>query len=430
MRPQVPSVLDWLSSVPAVLVGLVTGLSLCAPALASDYIGLWRVDRTGEGVMLGFPDNGFDGACIRFTAGPEETGEVKVESQIVRHRLDALRFRVTGKLDPDKVHVQVSVKGKTVWIGAGLSLDEQVELPLDGWEATFHIARLETEVEPFDVSFCDLEFLAPEWTVRFTSDCAGLDLDVRDDRLSLIADEDWAALGRDMNGGIGIFGLSPGWLAGQGDVYLSSSFPHGMFDVAVASGGKPILEAQEGLSQPVPFDPEGPDTLELVVKVKEPAPGQPAWRASLDWGEPPGTAEALDDASAEADMGDLIGADVACQPADALGAEGQAPDGTGCPKPKSSSGGCSAAATGAVPWGLLWPVLVVGWWMRRRGPILTLPCASRASGTSEGSPRRTPPPSGARAAHREPPGAGTPAEGRRPSCRGRSPGSPGTSGRP
>jgi hypothetical protein len=333
---------------------LVCCLALSLPVAASDFIGVWRVDQVGEGVKLDFPDNGFDGACIRFTNGMEEAGEVKVESQIVRHRLDAVRFHATGDIAPDNIHVQVTVKGKTAWIGAGLSFDQTVELPLDGWEATFHIAKLEPSTAAFEVSLCDLEFVAAEWTVRHTSDCAGLDFDIRDDRLVLRADEDWAVLGREMKGGMGIFGLSPQWLAGQGDVYLHSSFPGETFDVAVVSGGSPILEAEEGLSQPVSIDPASEDPIDFVAKVKTPAPGLAVWHASLDWG-PPSAPDAADGAS-PGSAGDAFGtADAICSAADGSLVDGLAADGSGCPTPpKHKGGGCSAMPSAVpLPWGLL-----------------------------------------------------------------------------
>ena len=97
------------------IAAVVIVMLAAVPARGSEYIGLWKVDRDGDGVALDFPDNGFDGACARFSGGGEGEGQVRVESQMVRFRFDRVTMKAGGNVDPQNVHVQVSVKGKTVW---------------------------------------------------------------------------------------------------------------------------------------------------------------------------------------------------------------------------------------------------------------------------------------------------------------------------
>jgi len=297
-------------------------LLLAVPAAASEYVGLWKVDREGSGVDLSFPDNGFAGACVRFSGTGEEPGHVRIESQIVRHRFDSFAAVVDGGLDPLNVHVQATVKGKTVWTAPGFALKQlPLLIPLGGHEITLEAKKLDPGTGDWGISICGIELSNERFSLRFTSDCEGFDLEVGDSSLMIMADEDWYSLGWEMSGGMGVFDLERSLSAGPGSVSpinLSSFFPTQLFYAAFANNDKPLVELGEGETAQYEVQLPAAGELQFVVKAKTPMKGMSAWKASVRWdistSKPETLPEACDDILAPQELespSDTAGSDLA-----------------------------------------------------------------------------------------------------------------------
>ncbi len=253
-------------------------------AEASEYVGLWRIDEAAPGIAVTFPDNGFDGACVSFSNGSGEAGEVQLESQINRHRFSSLSLMASGKLDPAVVHVQLAVKGKTAWGATDFDFDEvPVALQLAGYEVTIAAKELAATEDEWTVTLCGMEFANPRFGLRFTSDCAGYDFVEGEASLRLVVDEDWLALEREMIGGMGLFGLSSVWPDGDVELTCQTTFPEQLFYSAVAVDDMPVLQPQVGIPANMDFVSGTPGDHALVVKAKGPVVGAAQWRTSLSW---------------------------------------------------------------------------------------------------------------------------------------------------
>jgi hypothetical protein len=274
---------------------LLVALLLSSVADATEYTGLWKVEQSGDGLEFAFPEQGFSGACITIQSGAGNEGQLTLESQIVRHRFDSARFRVDGFLDPNVVHLQARAKNIVVWAATEYTYDSAIqEVALDGYELVIETLVIAPEAEPWSVTLCDLTFVNSRFELRFTSDCEGFDFVETANEIRIITDEDWLALGFEMKGGMGLFGLDPLWLEEPPDyLNLTSTFPESLFHVALAQGDTPILEPSDSnpFDTPLNADPAAP--YALVVKSKQPIPAQQEWRATLRWQEalPKPTAE-------------------------------------------------------------------------------------------------------------------------------------------
>ena len=292
-----------MRSYPVTVVSALLVACMAHTATASEYIGLWRFDEAAPGISVTFPDNGFDGACLSFSNGGGDAGEVQLESQINRHRFSTLSLVASGQLDPAIVHVQLSVKGKTAWGATDYDFAEQpVMLQLEGYEVTIAAKELAASEDQWTVTLCSLEFSNPQYSLRFTSDCAGYDFVAGDSSLRLIADEDWLALKRDMVGGMGLFRLSSGWADSELDLTCQTTFPDQLFFSALAVDDMPVLQPDVGVPGTMTFIPGTPGEHALVVKTKGPVVGNAEWRTSLSWKAPPPPPATVDSA-------DLVGGD-------------------------------------------------------------------------------------------------------------------------
>jgi len=258
-----------------------------SPVLASDYVGLWKVDGEPGGIALSFPDNGFSGACLQLSHGGNAPGEIKVESQIVWHRFDSVSMVVDGALDPQNVHVQVSVKGKTVWAGDTFYFEQfPLELQLDGYEFSVEAKKIGSSDHGWTISFCGMEFMSESYLARFTSDCAGFDFAVKDNMFKIAVDEDWFSLKREMVGGFSLISGSWGLPPGISPINLEffSSYPNQLFYVALALDDKPVLELETDEPKYLPVDPTTGSPVQFVVRAKGPVIGQMEWYSSLNAG--------------------------------------------------------------------------------------------------------------------------------------------------
>ncbi len=328
-----------------------TALLLLLAATAADaaeYVGLWRLDEGSPGIAVDYPDNGFHGACVRLSNG-EGTGELRLESQVNRHRFEKLSLQVSGQVNPLQVHVQLRVKNKTAWIASEPSYDAQpVQLKLDGYEVTIEAKEMTEEVADWELSLCGLELRNDRYAMRFTSDCAGFDVDERSDEVRVIVDEDWFSLGREMAGGMGIFGLAGLWQQEEATLTVASSFPAPLFFAALAVDDKPILQPATGEPASWDYPPGDPADYQLVVKAKAPTVGKLEWRASLGWAGTSAAPEPEGDLVAEPGPSDLA-AETAGDDAVATEAE-----------PGGGSGGCRAGPPAhAHEWALLFLFLLL-----------------------------------------------------------------------
>jgi hypothetical protein len=187
------------------------------------------------------------------------------------------------------VHVQVSVKGKTVWTADEVEFsDVPLDVELGGYELVLEAKKLSPGAEAWEVGFCGMAFHCGELAVRFTSDCAGFDVVPGAGQVSIVPDEDWYSLGWEMAGGMAAF-LDKGSLpaprvAGAPvPVAVLSTYPSKHFFVAVGQNGKPVLEPEEGTSGTVSVDPGIPGELELAVKAKTTLKGEKQWGATFVW---------------------------------------------------------------------------------------------------------------------------------------------------
>ncbi len=277
----------WLSVVVVVIVGLSW-----SAAAASEYVGLWRMDVVSPGIHVTFPDSGFDGACVAFSNGGSEAGEVRLESQINRHRFTELAFFASGNLDPAVVHVQTAVKGKTAWGANDFDFSQlPVAIQLDGYEVTIEAKELEESDYPWTMAMCGLEFSNPRYKLRFTSDCAGLDFVDGDDFVKVVVDEDWLALGREIVGGMGLFGLTAAWADAQVDLTCETTFPEQLFYTALAVDDLPLLQPQVGVPATMTFESGTMGDHAVVVKAKGPVVGHTKWKTTLTWQEQPSLPE-------------------------------------------------------------------------------------------------------------------------------------------
>ena len=296
------------------LVGLAAALLLLSqPAGGSEYVGLWRIDGEDQGITVSFPDNGLAGACVSLAGGAGGAGgEVRVESQIVRGRFQKLALEVSGALPPGAPKVALLVGGKVAWQASAFAFDkEPVTAALNGNEFVIDAKGGAGDVDPWELSFCAMDFMGAELTLRFTSDCAGFDFRKDAGGIRIIVDEDWAALGRQMAGGMALF--EPFVIADQGGASLTaqSSFPSAFFRVSVLLDGSPAAEPGMGEPKTVQFAPGESGEIGFVVQVTTPLPADSAWGATLTW-------EPLPTALGEVDDGpDAVGkADTADEVAD------------------------------------------------------------------------------------------------------------------
>lgn len=317
----------------ALLLGARSGLS------ASEYVGLWRVDEVAPGISVTFPDNGFGGACVAFSNGGIEAGEVRLESQINRHRFDTLTLSASGALDPAVVHVQLAVKGKTAWGAGNFDFAEvPVAVQLDGYEVTIAAKELAEGEGAWTVTMCGMEFSNSRYSLRFTSDCAGFDFMAGDDSVRLVVDEDWLALEREMVGGMGLFELSSAWAGAEVDLTCQTTFPEQLFYSALAVDDKPLLEPQVGVPVAMVFVAGTPGDHALVVKAKGPVVGNADWKTSLGW-----QVETV--ASADG-VADILGADLRVEVAGETSSDVEAEAGEAS---ANSGSGCRASRGGGGP---------------------------------------------------------------------------------
>jgi hypothetical protein len=323
-------------------------LGAAGEAAASQWVGLWKVDATADGIVVDFPDGGFSGACVRLANGAPGPGEIRVESQIVRHRFDSVSLVIDAALNPEIVHAQVAVKNASAWAAQTFYYENTaIKVPLDGQEFAFQAKKLQESDQGWEIKFCRLELANQDFTLRFTSDCAGYDFEAKAGRLTLLADEDWVALEREMSGGMGFFSLTSSWLETEGAAGVSldvaNAFPSQLFYVALARDGKPIVEAMEGEAQTVSLLPEETAGLQFVVKTKTPTVGEAAWKAVLARTAIPAPAEPAPESAA----GDSVSAADAGTGRDGA-AESAAPPADANAGEQGGEGGCSLSA-GATP---------------------------------------------------------------------------------
>lgn len=315
-----------------VVLGLVS-LVGAHDALASDYVGMWKIDMEGEGIAYSFPDNGFSGACVHLSNNGEPEGHVRLESQLVRHRFDRVAMSAKGFLDPANVHVQVTVKGKTQWTADLFEFEEgPMEFDLDGHEFAIEAMKLAPSQAEWSVSLCGMELANDTFTVRFTSDCAGFDFDHKGGPLRIVVDEDWYALKRPLAGGLGVFGLGEAWHGGsQGEISLEAftSYPAQLFYVALAANELPLLEPEEGEMKVLKLSPAEAEGLQFVVKAKSEVVGQLEWYARLLVHETSTVENAVEES-----------ADVVTSPESAETVEPEVASGN------KNDGGCSVGTTG------------------------------------------------------------------------------------
>jgi hypothetical protein len=322
--------------------------ALSLPVMAAEYVGLWRVEEESPGINVSYPDNGFSGACVSLSGGTEMAGKIRLLSQINRHRFESVKVTVSGMVDPTAVHVQLSAKGKSVWGADGYSFDSlDVVVPLKGAELAIEALELAAGATPWAVTFCGLEFANEAYALRFTSDCAGLDFVSIGDSLRLVADEDWVALGREITGGMALFGLAGAWGYQESSLQVASTFPDQLFYVALAVNDEPVLQPDE--SMPGLLDYPGGDLRDyaLVVKGKGHTVGSVNWQASVSWHVSGGSSPELSGEVRES-FGDTqeSGNDVVKDVPDAGGSE-------------RGSGGCSANSRAGSPGVILLLVLLV-----------------------------------------------------------------------
>jgi hypothetical protein len=267
----------------SVIVMVLLGLSWSAVS-ASEYVGLWKMDVVSPGIHVAFPDNGFGGACVAFSNGGVEAGEVRIESQINRHRFTTLTFFASGNLDPAIVHVQTAVKGKTAWGANDFDFSQlPVAIQLDGYEVTIEAKELAESEYPWTMAMCGLEFSNPRYSLRFTSDCAGLDFVDGDDFVKVVVDEDWFSLEREMVGGLGLFGLTAAWADAQVELTCETTFPEQLFYTALALDDLPLIQPQVGLPATMTFESGTTGDHAVVVKAKGPVVGKTEWKTTLSW---------------------------------------------------------------------------------------------------------------------------------------------------
>ncbi len=306
-RPALPC---WVRLCLALL--LVGSLLLPLGVTAAEYAGLWRIDEKSAGIQVSYPENGFAGACVSLSGGSEVAGEIRLLSQINRHRFGSVVVSVSGDVDPVAVHVQMSVKGKSVWGATEYSFESlDVVVPLNGEELAIEALELVAGANPWTVTFCGMEFSNEQYALRFTSDCAGLDFVSSGASLRLVADEDWVALGREMTGGMALFRLAGAWGYQDASLQVATTFPSQLFYVALAVDEEPVLQPGESMSGL--FEYEGGDQRDyaLVVKGKGHTLGSVDWRASISWevsgGAPPEVmADALELQEDVAGLGDTL----------------------------------------------------------------------------------------------------------------------------
>jgi len=265
------------------LAGLAAALLLLPqPAGGSEYVGLWKIDGKDQGIVVSFPDNGLAGACVSLEGGAG--GEVRVESQIVRGRFQKLALEVSGALPPGAPEIALLVGGKVAWEASAFAFDkEPVTAALNGNEFVIETKGGAGDAEPWELSFCAMELVGEELTLRFTSDCAGFDFRRETGGIRIIVDEDWAALERQMAGGLALY--EPFVIADQGGAGLTaqSSFPGAFFRVTVLLDGSPAAEPGMGEPKTVQFAPGESGEIGFVVQVTTPLPADSAWVAGLTW---------------------------------------------------------------------------------------------------------------------------------------------------
>jgi uncharacterized protein (TIGR03382 family) len=267
------------------VVVVLFGLSWSAVS-ASEYVGLWRMDVVSPGIHVAFPDNGFGGACVAFSNGGVEAGEVRLESQINRHRFTTLTFFASGNLDPATVHVQTAVKGKTAWGANDFDFSQlPVAIQLDGYEVTIEAKELAESEYPWTMAMCALEFSNPRYNLRFTSDCAGFDFVDGDDFVKVVVDEDWLALEREIVGGMGLFGLTSAWGDAPVELTCETTFPEQLFYTALAVDDLPLIQPQVGTPATMTFESGTTGDHAVVVKAKGPVVGKTEWKTTLSWQE-------------------------------------------------------------------------------------------------------------------------------------------------
>lgn len=178
-------------------------LVLLSPSVeGTEYMGIWKVDAEGDGIALDIPDNGLDGACISLSGSGENSGSFRIERQIVRGRFQQLSVEVNGALPPEALDIALLMDGEVVWHASPGAYEQQpVSAELDGNEFVIEAKSGGDGLEPWEMTFCNMELTAEQFSLRFTSDCAGFDFHRDSGTLRIVVDEDWSALGRMMAGG-------------------------------------------------------------------------------------------------------------------------------------------------------------------------------------------------------------------------------------
>ena len=243
-------------SLPVLWVVAAAVLLLSSRADGTEYVGLWKIDAEGDEIALSFPDNGLAGACVSLSGGEGEPGGLRIESQIVRGRFQQLSMDVTGTLPPGAPEIALLVGDKIAWLGTTGSYDpEPVVAPLGGNEFAIEAKGGGEALEPWEIKFCNMELAGEQFSLKFTSDCAGFDFEKGPGKFRIIVDEDWSALGREMAGGMALF--EPFAIADDASAQLTaqSSFPGAFFRTSVLLDGKPAVEPEPGNPKQVQFTP-------------------------------------------------------------------------------------------------------------------------------------------------------------------------------